>query len=121
MAAAEPLPPRRAPAGREPLAAQRLPDGSLFVPKAVQRQLGIRTVLAEVKELGATVELNGRVMADPNAGGRVQASQADVSRPGPRDCPCLGKGWLKGQVLLSVRPSIGSVESRQPARGAGRD
>ena len=30
----------------EATSAQRLPDGSLFVPKAVQRQLGIRTVLA---------------------------------------------------------------------------
>ncbi|MBK9574048.1 MAG: hypothetical protein IPO43_15600 [Rhodoferax sp.] len=46
-------------------AAQRLPDGSVFVPKAMQRQLGIRTALAETRALSATVELNGRVMADP--------------------------------------------------------
>jgi hypothetical protein len=90
--------------------AQRLPDGSLFVPKAVQRQLGIRTVLAEVKDLAATVELNGRVMADPNAGGRVQATQGGRVEAGPKGLPVLGQKVVKGQVLLWLRPSIGSVE-----------
>ena len=91
-------------------AAQRLPDGSLFVPKAVQRQLGIRTVMAEVKDLAATIELNGRVMADPNAGGRVQATQGGRIEGGPKGLPLLGQKVVKGQVLLWVRPSIGSVE-----------
>lgn len=94
----------------EATSAQRLPDGSLFVPKAVQRQLGIRTVLAEVKNLAATVELNGRVMADPNAGGRVQASQGGRIESGAKGLPVLGQKVVKGQVLLWLRPSIGSVE-----------
>jgi hypothetical protein len=98
-----------APPGDAP-SAQRLPDGSLFVPKAVQRQLGIRTVRAEVKDLAATVELNGRVMADPNAGGRVQASQGGRVEAGPKGLPVLGQKVVKGQVLLWLRPSIGSVE-----------
>src|SRR3990172_12768567 len=55
----------------EALAARRLPDGSLFVPKAVQHQLGLRTMVAEIKDLAVTVEFNGKVIADPNAGGRV--------------------------------------------------
>lgn len=92
------------------VSAQRLPDGSLFVPKAVQRQLGIRTVLAEVKEQAATVELNGRVIADPNAGGQVQASQSGRIEAGPKGLPVLGQKVVKGQVLLVLRPSIGSVE-----------
>jgi len=95
---------------REVTAAQRLPDGSLFVPKAVQRQLGIRTVLAQLGPLAATVELNGRVMADPNAGGRVQASQGGRIEAGPKGLPVLGQRVVKGQVLLWLRPSIGSVE-----------
>ncbi|MEO8118587.1 MAG: HlyD family efflux transporter periplasmic adaptor subunit [Rhodoferax sp.] len=90
--------------------AQRLPDGSLFVPKAVQRQLGIRTVLAETRELAASVELNGRVIADPNAGGRVQASQAGRIEAGPKGLPTLGQKVLKGQVLLRLRPVVGSLE-----------
>ena len=90
--------------------AQRLPDGSLFVPKAVQRQLGIRTVLTETRELAASVELNGRVIADPNAGGRVQASQAGRIEAGPKGLPTLGQKVLKGQVLLRLRPVVGSLE-----------
>lgn len=100
-------------AGAMPMAvisAQRLPDGSLFVPKAVQRQLGIRTVLAETRELAASVELNGRVIADPNAGGRVQASQAGRIEAGPKGLPTLGQKVIKGQVLLRLRPVVGSLE-----------
>jgi hypothetical protein len=93
-----------------PSAAQRLPDGSLFIPKEVQRQLGIRTVLTDVKDLAATIELNGRVMADANAGGRVQAAQAGRIEAGPKGLPVLGQKVVKGQVLLWLRPTIGSVE-----------
>lgn len=91
-------------------AAQRLPDGSLFVPKAVQRQWGLRTVPAEVKALAASVELNGRVLADSNAGGRVQASQAGRIEAGSKGLPLLGQKVIKGQVLLWLRPVLGSVE-----------
>ena len=38
-------------------APQRLEDGSLFVPKAAQRQLGLRTRVAVVQELAVTVEM----------------------------------------------------------------
>ncbi len=44
-------------------ASSRLADGSLFVPKAVQHQLGIRTQLAQPGELSATLELNGRIVS----------------------------------------------------------
>ena len=91
-------------------ASQRLPDGSLFVPKNAQRQLGIRTVLAEVKELATTVEFNGHVIADPNASGRVQASQPGRVEAGPKGLPTLGQRVVKGQVLLWLRPAVGSVE-----------
>jgi hypothetical protein len=91
-------------------AALRLPDGTLFVPKVVQRQLGIRTVLTGMKELTASVELNGRVMADPNAGGRVQASQAGRIEAGPSGLPVVGQRVTKGQVLLRLRPTVGSIE-----------
>lgn len=91
-------------------ASQRLPDGSLFVPKTAQRQLGIRTVLAEVKDLAASVEFNGRVIADPNASGRVQASQPGRVEAGPKGLPTLGQRVVKGQVLLWLRPAVGSVD-----------
>ena len=94
----------------ETVGAQRLADGSLFVPKAVQRQLGIRTVLARVQNVPATIEFNGRVIADANAGGRVQASQAGRVEAGPKGLPTLGQQVAKGQVLAYLRPTSSSIE-----------
>src|SRR5262245_17697057 len=54
--------------------AQRLPDGSLFVPKATQRILAIRTAMTAEVRFQRTVELPGRIIPDPNASGLVQAS-----------------------------------------------
>ena len=94
----------------EATAAQRLPDGSLFVPKAVQRQLGLRSVVAAVGELAATVEFNGKVIADPNAGGRIQATQSGRIEAGPKGLPTLGQKVAKGQVLAFLRPVASSIE-----------
>ncbi len=94
----------------EATAAQRLPDGSLFVPKAVQRQLGLRHVVAEVGELAATAEFNGRVIADPNAGGRIQATQSGRIEAGPKGLPTLGQQVAKGQVLAYLRPVANSID-----------
>lgn len=91
-------------------APQRLADGSLFVPKPVQRQLGLRTLAAEIGELAASVEFNGRVIADPNAGGRVQATQSGRVEPGPQGMPTLGQRVAKGQVLAWLRPVASSIE-----------
>ena len=38
---------------------QRLPDGSVFLPKPAQRQLGVRTLPIEAGELPRAFELNG--------------------------------------------------------------
>ncbi len=89
---------------------QRLADGGVFMPKPVQRQLGIRTMLAEVRELAHSVELNGRVIADPNAGGRVQSSQGGRIEPGPRGLPTLGQTVSKGQVLAYIKPVANAIE-----------
>lgn len=94
----------------EATAAQRLPDGSLFVPKGVQRQLGLRHVVAEVGELAATVEFNGKVIADPNAGGRIQATQSGRIEAGPKGLPTLGQKVAKGQVLAYLRPVASSID-----------
>lgn len=102
--------PRTADAGAVSAAATRPSDGSLFIPKAVQRQLGIRTVMAQMGDLAASVELNGRVVADPHAGGRVQASQAGRIEGGTKGLPVLGQKVSKGQVLLWLRPTLGSIE-----------
>lgn len=94
----------------ETASAQRLPDGSLFVPKPVQYQLGLRHVVAGVAELAATVEFNGKVIADPNAGGRIQAAQTGRIEAGPKGLPTLGQKVVKGQVLAWLRPAASSIE-----------
>jgi hypothetical protein len=91
-------------------APQRQSDGSLFVPKAVQHQLGIRTQLATLGPLAATVELNGRVIADPNASGRVQASQPGRIEPAAGGLPTLGQKVAKGQLLAWLRPTASSID-----------
>lgn len=90
--------------------AQRLPDGSLFVPKPAQYQLGLRHVVAGVTELAATVEFNGKVIADPNAGGRIQAAQTGRIEAGPKGLLTLGQKVTKGQVLAWLRPAASSIE-----------
>lgn len=91
-------------------APMRMNDGSLFVPKPVQRRLGLQTVRVVVGALQATVELNGRVVAQPGAGGRVQATQAGTLLAGPRGFPLPGMKVRAGEVLALLRPSIGNLE-----------
>ena len=91
-------------------APQRLPDGSLFVPKSVQRQLGIRTQPAKIGDLAASVELNGQVIADPETGGRVQATFAGSIVPGPRGMPLPGRKVAKGEVLAYLHPVSSAIE-----------
>ncbi len=91
-------------------AAQRQPDGSLWVSKAAQHRLGLRTQAAQVQNHALAVELNGRVLPDPNAGGRVQATQGGRIEAGPKGLPVLGQSVVKGQVLAYLRPASTSLE-----------
>jgi hypothetical protein len=98
-------------AGRGHDLPQRLADGSLFIPKAVQRQLGLRTQVAQIGDLVASIELNGKVIADPETGGRVQATFAGSIVAGPGGMPLPGRKVAKGEVLAYLRP-IGSAIER---------
>ena len=89
---------------------QRLSDGSLFVPKPVQRQLGLRTHPVSITELAATVELNGQIIPDPETSGRVQAMFAGSVIPGPKGMPTAGRKVAKGEVLVYLRPISGAIE-----------
>ena len=80
------------------------------MPKPSQRRLGIRTAVAEAGEFPRAYELNGRVVADPNAGGQVQPMQAGRLVPGPKGLPALGAKVQRGEVLAYVEPAIGAVE-----------
>ena len=86
---------------------KRQPDGSVFLPKPAQRQIGVRTLLVELGELPRTHELAGKVVMDPNAGGKVQAIVAGRVTPGPRGLPLPGQPVKKGEVLAYVTPEVG--------------
>ncbi|MGA0609673.1 efflux RND transporter periplasmic adaptor subunit [Caldimonas sp. KR1-144] len=81
----------------------RLPDGSVSVPMAAQRRMGIRTVMPSPTEAAASVELAGRVLMDPAAGGLVQPAQGGRIEPGPRGLPVAGQAVRRGEVLAWVR------------------
>lgn len=93
-----------------PAAPLRLADGSLFIPKAAQRQWGLRTIQAEVRDLPSSVELQGKVLADANAGGLVQSTQPGRVEATAQGLPALGQAVRKGQVLAHVRPVLSGME-----------
>lgn len=89
---------------------RRLPDGTVFLPKPAQRQLGVRTLPVQEAELPRATELSGKVVMDPNAGGRIQAAVAGRLEAGPRGLPGVGQAVRKGEVLAYVVPSAGALE-----------
>ena len=91
-------------------APRRLPSGDVFLPKPAQRKLSVRTLVAASAELPRAYELNGRVLADPNAGGQVQSTQAGRLLPGPKGLPALGSRVTQGEVIGIIEPAIGAVE-----------
>lgn len=90
--------------------AQRLPDGTLFVPKSTQRVLAIRTLFTEEESHPGTVELPARVIPDPNASGYVQSSMGGRLMPPEGGFPRLGTKVEAGQVLAYVLPVIGAAD-----------
>lgn len=92
-------------------APKREADGSVFLPKPSQRQLGIRMQLAAMSDEPRALELPGRVILDPQRGGRVQPTQAGRIEPGPRGMPQPGQRVSKGDVLAYVVPSVGALDA----------
>lgn len=91
--------------------AQRLPDGSIFVPKPVQRILSVRTTITAAGEHAKTIELPGRVIPDANASGYVQSNLAGRLMPPLTGFPALGSRVEKGQVLAYVEPPIQAIDA----------
>lgn len=99
---------------------QRLSDGGLFVPKSAQRAMGLRTAAALKGEFPRVLELPGRVVADPNAGGRVQATQAgriEAGSIGGRGIAVIGQRVARGETLALLAPTL-DAGSRADKLGA---
>ncbi|XAH21187.1 HlyD family efflux transporter periplasmic adaptor subunit [Xylophilus sp. GW821-FHT01B05] len=89
---------------------RRLPDGSVFLPKPSQRQWQLRTLLAEKAHQPMTLELTGRVLADPNSGGRVQPTAPGRIEAGPQGLPRLGQAVRRGEVLAVARSAAAPID-----------
>ncbi|GJD96953.1 efflux RND transporter periplasmic adaptor subunit [Methylobacterium iners] len=101
MALAAPLPGERA---------ARLEDGSVFVPKATQRLLALRTTMVAPEIVARTLELPGRVVPDPNASGVVQSSVGGRLAAPEGGFPRLGTRVRRGAVLATVTPPVQAVD-----------
>lgn len=89
---------------------QRMADGSLFVPKATQHLLAIRTILAEATNAPRTTQLIGTIIADPNSFGRVQASRPGRIEAPPAGLAYVGKRVEKGELLGYLVPYIEAAD-----------
>ena len=96
------------PIGRD--LSQRQPDGSVFVPKATQRILAIRTTMTADGRFQRTIELPGRIIPDPNASGLVQASAGGRLSPPPGGFPRLGTRVNAGDVLAHVTAPLQAID-----------
>lgn len=99
------------PSASMPNSLARLPDGSVNVPMPAQRRLGIRTFIAKESDAAATIELPGRVVMDPNAGGRVQTLSGGKVQLGPKGLPVAGQAVRKGEVLAYVAFNANPIEA----------
>jgi RND family efflux transporter MFP subunit len=93
-----------------PESPRRLPDGSLYVPKPSQRLLSVRTTVAKPQEAAQTVQLIGQIVADPNGGGHVQATQSGRIEPGDKGLPYVGQRVEAGQILAYIAPAVTAME-----------
>jgi cobalt-zinc-cadmium efflux system membrane fusion protein len=85
---------------------QRMPDSSLFVPKATQHLLSVRTVLAKETTAPGAVQLAGTVIADPNSFGRVQSGHAGRIEAPEGGLAFVGKRVQKGDLLAQLQHHI---------------
>jgi hypothetical protein len=90
--------------------AQRLSDGTLLVPKPVQRLLAIRTLVTAAATHRKTLELPGRIIPDPNASGFVQASVSGRLSAPKGGFPRLGTMVQAGDVLAFVTPPFQAID-----------
>jgi cobalt-zinc-cadmium efflux system membrane fusion protein len=81
----------------------RLPDGSVQVPVPAQRRMGVETRFVPLTDAAGAQLLAGRVIMDPNAGGRVQTVQGGRVEAGPKGLPEAGRKVRRGEVLAYVR------------------
>lgn len=98
---------------------RRLPDGSVFLPKASQRLLDVRTLLAKEAPQTPRQSFVGRIIANPNRSGLVQSSTGGRISPPVTGLPRLGQPVKAGEVLATVTPALLAIDASQIGQTAG--
>lgn len=104
-----------APSGAGEVAA-RTADGKLFVPKSVQRIIGVRTVLTVAGDAQPVTSLTGRVVADRTRGGLIQSATGGRVGAPASGLPIIGQAVRKGQVLGFIEPPLQAIDRADIAR-----
>lgn len=81
----------------------RQADGSVLMPMADQRVLGLRTMMVKESSASATVLLNGRILPHPAGRGLVQASSDGRFESAVDLMPVAGQQVKAGQLLGYLR------------------
>ncbi len=90
--------------------AQRTPDGTLFVPKATQHLLSVRTILTAPGSAARSIELHGTIIAGPQHFGRVQPGRPGRIEAPPAGLAHIGLAVEKGQILGYVKSYIEAAD-----------
>ena len=81
---------------------QRLPDSSVFLPKPSQHFIKLRTQITKQETLPRTLRLNGQVIANSDAIGKLQALQSGRLDAVNDQLPKVGEELKKGQKLATI-------------------
>ncbi|MGE0024075.1 MAG: efflux RND transporter periplasmic adaptor subunit [Hyphomicrobium sp.] len=92
-----------APAGSAPA---KLPTGEVFLPKATQRLLEVRTAPATIEKTQPGSELVGTIIADPSHEGRVQAPMDGQIELAEGKVSHVGQTVKAGDVLALLAPAM---------------
>mgnify|MGYP002631111195 CR=1 FL=1 len=84
----------------------RRPDGSVFMPIAVQGMIGMRTRITRVESLSAAVRIPGRIVTSRDVGTMIQSMQAGVIEAAEGTVPRIGTRVTRGQLLAYQKPVL---------------
>jgi hypothetical protein len=94
-------------AGNSP---HRLLDGTLFIPKATQRLLNVKTTITKISDAQRTIRVVGQVVPDPGSSGQIHASIRGRLEPVDGRWPRVGDKVEAAQVLASVVPVVNPID-----------
>lgn len=101
---------------------RRLPDGELYLPKAAQRLLGIRTQVWSTTAASVPVSLTAEVQAQPAAAVTITAPEPGRLEPAGAAWPLPGRQVRAGDVLAWLHPQIAQRDAaRRRAQVADLD